>query len=210
MAEKGKFKPLTNALGVPGTSYKMQLGLIDEKWASRLIKGNKILAEKSYELLEDEQYPNTNFLVGFVLQNAAIPNINPRQVMKVTESLLSRAKENYDKLEISAIEAKVKEPVSTKSPVKAQELSEQEKRKKFQEKVKASKQESSMGTKAKRKLPSIPSAQTPVKTPNLTPKQTKVPEPSPGEERHGGHKFCPYCGKDLDWKYCPYCGKKLP
>jgi hypothetical protein len=210
MAEEGNFEALTNALGVPGTSYKMQLGLINEKWASRLIKGKNVLATKTYDLTEDEEYPNTNFIVGFVLQNAAIPNINPRQIMRVTESLLSRAKEKYDKKEIKEIESKVKATTPKEpSPKKDEELSEEEKRKRFQEKVKAKQQHKEAITSSKRELPSIPSAETETKSQSQTPTKTEAPAPSEEEGRHGGHKFCPYCGKDLDWKYCPYCGKKL-
>lgn len=210
MAEKSNFEALTNALGVPGTSYKLQLGLINKKWASLLIKGKKILASKTYDLMEDEEYPNTNFIVGFVLQNAAIPNINPRQIMRVTESLLSKAKENFDKKEIQEIESKVRETTpKPQSPSKNEKLTEEEKRKKFQEKVKA--QDKEVPAKTKRELPSIPSSDTPTETPSQPSEKAKGPEPSDeeGEGRHGGHKFCPYCGKDLDFKYCPYCGKKL-
>jgi hypothetical protein len=209
MADQGKFEALTNALGVPGTSYKMQLGLIEKQWASRLIKGKNVLAEKTYELMEDEEYPNTNFLVGFVLQNAAIPNINPRQIMKVAESLLSKAKENIDRKEISKIEAKVK-PTETRTTTPAQKgLSEEEKRKKFQEKVKARKEEGQIQTKSKRKLPSIPSSESSAEVTSPSTQKAASEASSEGKGRHGGHKFCPYCGKDLDWKFCPYCGKKL-
>jgi len=209
MADQGKFEALTNALGVPGTSYKMQLGLIENQWASRLIKGKNVLAEKTYELMEEEEYPNTNFLVGFVLQNAAIPNINPRQIMRVAESLLSKAKENIDRKEISKIEAKVKTS-EAKTPVQAQkEISEEEKRRKFQDKVKARKEEGQIQTQSKRKLPSIPSAGSSAEAATSSTQKPETETPSDKEGRHGGHKFCPYCGKDLDWKFCPYCGKKL-
>jgi hypothetical protein len=97
MTEKGNFEPLTNALKIPGTPFKMQLGFINDQWASRLIKGKNEIATKTYELMEYEQYPNTNFLVGFTLQHAANPNINSRPIIRVIESLLSRAKENINK-----------------------------------------------------------------------------------------------------------------
>jgi len=48
--------------------------------------------------------------------------------------------------------------------------------------------------KTRRQLPSIPSVGDPEQT-------TEAIDPS---------KFCPFCGKDLDWKFCPFCGKPLP
>ncbi|GAH54384.1 unnamed protein product, partial [marine sediment metagenome] len=41
-SEKG-FEPLSSQLGIPGTSYTIQLGLINEKWAIRLLKGKKFI-----------------------------------------------------------------------------------------------------------------------------------------------------------------------
>ncbi len=210
------FKPLTNPLGVPGTSYKMQLGLVHNQWASRLLKGVKVLAEKTYNLLEDEEYPNTNFLVGFVLQNAAIPNINPRQIMKVTESLLNRAIENIKTQNISIAKSKPEdmetESISTQETGK---ISEEEKRKKFQERMKARQEEGQAKATSKRNLPKVPSARGTPSPPSASPKPSSSPPKSKPEElpkeeeKFGGHKFCPYCGGIFNWKYCPYCGKKL-
>jgi membrane protease YdiL (CAAX protease family) len=52
------FEPLSSQLGIPGTSYRIQRGLINGKWAVRLLKGNSIIDsyvfrdEKSKELMK--------------------------------------------------------------------------------------------------------------------------------------------------------------
>ncbi|MEJ2295586.1 MAG: hypothetical protein P8Y23_12590, partial [Candidatus Lokiarchaeota archaeon] len=85
MSEKG-FEPLSSQLGIAGTSYRIQLGLINGRWASRLLKGNNVIDSYVYKD-EDVQgdYPNQNIIVGWVLRTVAIPNINPHQVMKTTQ-----------------------------------------------------------------------------------------------------------------------------
>ena len=86
------FEPLTSQLGVPGTSYRLQLGLINGKWASRLLKGKEVI--DSY-IFKDEDVsddiPNQNRIVSWVLMTVAIPNINPHQIMKTTQALVKQA-----------------------------------------------------------------------------------------------------------------------
>jgi len=56
-SEKG-FEPLSSQFGIPGTSYRIQLGLINGKWSFRLLKGNSVITsyvlrdEKSKELMK--------------------------------------------------------------------------------------------------------------------------------------------------------------
>ncbi|MHA2397684.1 MAG: hypothetical protein ACXADU_02180 [Promethearchaeota archaeon] len=60
MTEKG-FIPLTSELGVPGTSYRIQLGLINDKWASRLLKGRDVIESYVYKDEDVEGgFPNQN------------------------------------------------------------------------------------------------------------------------------------------------------
>ncbi|GAH50503.1 unnamed protein product, partial [marine sediment metagenome] len=91
MTERG-FEPLSSQLGIPGTSYRLQLGLINDKWAVRLLKGKNIL--DSYVFKDEDvegDFPNQNLIVGWVLRTVAIPNINPHQVMKTTQALTKQA-----------------------------------------------------------------------------------------------------------------------
>ena len=92
MSDKG-FVPLSSQLGIPGTSYRIQLGLINEKWASRLLKGNNVIDSYVYkdEDIAAGGFPNQNMIVGWVLRTVAIPNINPHQVMKTTQALVKQA-----------------------------------------------------------------------------------------------------------------------
>ena len=217
MTEQG-FIPLTGQLGIPGTSYRLQLGLINEKWAVRLLKGKDVL--DSYVFKDEDSsggFPNQNLIVGYVLRTVAIPNINPHQIMKTTQALVKQAVKKREDRKVMAPVSETKDVELEKVPenelrrpqaqgwVKeegtktAQEL-EEEKRQAFKVRLAAKKEEeqakasSTSTTKTRRQLPTIPSAGD----------QEKAPV-SPDTS-----KFCPFCGKDLDWKFCPFCGKPLP
>ena len=206
MTEKG-FEILSGQLGIPGTSYRLQLGLINERWSVRLLKGKDVL--DSY-VFKDEDcpggFPNQNLIVGYVLRTVAIPNINPHQVMKTTQALVKQAVKRKEDRKVMAPVSETKEVALEKVPeseirrpktqgwvkeegMKSQKDIEEDQRQAFKERVGAQKSESTL--KTKRQLPSIPSSGN----------QGEEPDPS---------KFCPFCGKDLDWKFCPYCGKQLP
>jgi len=212
MTERG-FEPLTSQLGIPGTSYRIQLGLINDKWASRLLKGKGVIDSYVYK---DEDvkggFPNQNLIVGWVLRTVAIPNINPHQVMKTTQALVKQAirKKEERKVvaplsETSSVELEKVPENELKRPqaqgwvktegMKSQQELEEERRQAFKATVAARKEDDHAATlKTTRELPSIPKqgmgdvASTPSKA----------------------SSFCPHCGKDLDWKFCPYCGKPLP
>jgi hypothetical protein len=212
MTERG-FEPLTSQLGVPGTSYRIQLGLINDKWASRLLKGRDVIDSYVYKDEDVEGgFPNQNLIVGWVLRTVAIPNINPHQVMKTTQALVKQAIQKKE-------ERKVVAPISETSSVelekvpdselkrpqvqgwvkkeeeKTQQELEEERRQAFKATVAARKEEANTATlKTSRQLPSIP----------------KQGVQDVGSTPSKGSSFCPHCGKDLDWKFCPYCGKPLP
>ncbi len=206
MSEKG-FEPLSSQLGIAGTSYRIQLGLINGRWASRLLKGNNVIDSYVYK---DEDvhggYPNQNIIVGWVLRTVAIPNINPHQVMKTTQALVKQAIDKKEQKKVMAPISETKEVELEKVPesqlkrpqtkgwvkeegMKSVQEAEEEKRDAFRERMKykheeeATRRGETMHTS--RELPTIPKA--------------------------GGvsSKTCPSCGKDLDFKYCPYCGQKL-
>ncbi|MBE0526894.1 MAG: hypothetical protein IH631_08120, partial [Candidatus Thorarchaeota archaeon] len=46
------FYPVSPLVGIPNTSYGSQLGVMDEMWAVRVVRGKKILAEKTIPDLE--------------------------------------------------------------------------------------------------------------------------------------------------------------
>jgi len=216
MAEKG-FIPLTGQLGISGTSYRLQLGLINGKWASRILKGKDVLDSYVYKDMEVEgEFPNQNFIVGWVLRTVAIPNINPHQIMKTTQALVKQAIERKSEKKTVAPVSETKEVELRKVPeselrrpqqkgwVRAEgEQTQQEKegamREAFKERMAtkdAEKAEKAPTIKTKRQLPSIPGG----------PAQKPTQE-SPVEQEKS--IFCPYCGKDLAFKFCPYCGKPI-
>jgi hypothetical protein len=205
VSEKG-FEPLSSQLGIAGTSYRIQLGLINGRWASRLLKGNNVIDSYVYKD-EDVQggYPNQNIIVGWVLRTVAIPNINPHQVMKTTQALVKQAIDKKEQKKVMAPISETKEVELEKVPesqlkrlqttgwvkeegMKSIQELEEDKREVFRERMKYKHEEEAVkrgDIHITRDLPSIPKAG----------KQTS--------------KSCPSCGKDLDFKYCPYCGQKL-
>ncbi|MFX0029222.1 MAG: zinc ribbon domain-containing protein [Candidatus Hermodarchaeota archaeon] len=212
MTERG-FEPLTSQLGVPGTSYRIQLGLINGKWASRLLKGRDVIESYVYKDEDVEGgFPNQNLIVGWVLRTVAIPNINPHQVMKTTQALVKQAIQKREERKVvapisetSAVELKevpqseLKRPqvqgwVKSEGTISQQEI-EEERRQAFKATVAARKeQEHAVTLKTTRQLPSIP-------------KEGMTETASTSSK---ASSFCPHCGKDLDWRFCPYCGKPLP
>ena len=213
MTELG-FIPLTSQLGVPGTSYRLQLGEINEKWAVRMLKGKEVI--DSYVFKDEDvqgDFPNQNIIVGWVLRTVAIPNINPHQIMKTTQALVKQAIKNKEekKMKPTVTEAKEVELMGVpeselKRPQvqgwvksegsKSQAEIEEERRQAFKATVAARKAETQASTstlKTTRQLPSIP----------------KEGAPEPAQVGSEGD-FCPFCGKDLAFRFCPYCGKPLP
>ena len=120
MTEQG-FIPLSSQLGIPGTSYRVQLGLINDKWASRLLKGNNIIDSYVYkdEDVGELGFPNQNMIVGWVLRTIAIPNINPHQIMKTTQVLVKQAKQKKEQQKVMA-------PVSETRDVELEKVPENE------------------------------------------------------------------------------------
>jgi hypothetical protein len=215
MAEKG-FEPLTSQLGIPGTSYRIQLGLINEKWASRLLKGNNVIDSYIYKDEDVEGgFPNQNLIVGWVIRTVAIPNINPHQIMKTTQALVKQALEKKEQKKVMAPLSETKEVELEKVPTSElkrpkstgwvkeegmksiQEL-EEDKRQAFKERLIAKKAEEREKETVTGKTPTIHTSR---ELPSI-PKGTQIAS--------GSSAFCPHCGKDLDFKFCPYCGKPLP
>ena len=219
MSEKG-FEPLSGQLGIPGTSYRIQLGLINGKWASRLLKGNNVIDVYLYkdEDLSASGFPNQNLIVGWVLRTVAIPNINPHQVMKTVQALVKQSMQRKEQKKVQVPISEVKNVELEKVPeselkrpqvvgwvkeegVKSVQELEEEKRQAFQQRMAAVKAESksppSSTVRTSRDLPSIPKGEV-------------IETVSPTSPKTSDSNFCPSCGKDLSWKFCPYCGERLP
>lgn len=102
MSEIG-FEPLTGQLRIAGTSYSLQIGLINGKWAVRLIKGKDIIRVFIYNNKHIEgDFPNQDVIIQWVLRTVVIPNINPFQIKKTVQFLLKQAKDNKDVKKVKA------------------------------------------------------------------------------------------------------------
>lgn len=185
----------------------------------------------------DGDFPNQNYVVGWVLRTVSIPNINPHQIMKTSQALIKQAIKNKQEKRAAAPVAETKKVELEKvadSDIKGtfkgpgwvkqesettQEDQLEEQRKAFKERVAAERakeaQASTSSTiKTKRKLPTIPGA-----TPQETPASAEVSTEEVSEKASAvvstekvsekPSEFCPYCGKELP-KFCPHCGRELP
>jgi hypothetical protein len=184
------------------------------------MKGNEVIDSYVYKETEVHgDFPNQNYIVGWVLRTVAIPNINPHQIMKTTQALVKQAVQRKQEKKVVAPVEEAKKVELEKVPqselrrpqakgwVKEKGMEtpkdkEEEMREAFQARMAAKKKDeaetsSSPSVKTSRKLPSIPSGS-----------QAEAPKAEVTEDKDA--VFCPFCGKDLTWKYCPYCGKPLP
>jgi hypothetical protein len=101
------FSPFSSQLGIAGTSYRLQMGRVNDKWASRILKGTDVIESTVFN---DADLPNANLIVGWCLKVIAIPNINPYQVMKTVQFLRKETERNWEesktKVVASATEAR--------------------------------------------------------------------------------------------------------
>jgi len=91
-----EFIPLTGRLGISGTSYMIQLGIINNKWTSVLLRGKKCIALNTYS----EDYgdmPNVNHIINWALNTIPVPNINPQHISKTIQFLIKQAMKNKEK-----------------------------------------------------------------------------------------------------------------
>ena len=93
------FIPLSSQLGIAGTSYRLQMGKIGNSWAARLMKGNDEVASTTLSEL------NGNLVIGFVIRETAIPNLNPYQISKTVEFIFKEAKANEGRMKQGGIPA---------------------------------------------------------------------------------------------------------
>ncbi len=88
-ADDIKRRKRRNSYNLPGTSYDLQLGRMNDKWAIHLLKDKDAI--DSYVFKEEDMsvsgFPNENLIVGWVLRTVAIPNINPHLIMKTVHAM---------------------------------------------------------------------------------------------------------------------------
>jgi hypothetical protein len=68
------FYPISPIVGIPNTSYGAQVGVMEEMWAVRVVRGKKILAEKTInDLMLDS-------IVGVIYGHARLPGLSRHAV----------------------------------------------------------------------------------------------------------------------------------
>ncbi|MHA1284195.1 MAG: zinc ribbon domain-containing protein [Promethearchaeota archaeon] len=232
MSPELNFEPLTSQLGISGTSFRLQLGLINGKWAARILKGRDIIDSYVFkdEDITESGAPNQNIIVGYVLRTVTIPNINPYGIMKTTQALVKQALANKDKKKVVAPleetkkvelekvdESQLKRPKAqgwVKEEVESSKaLSEEEKRALFQAKLKAKKaaEAESAGSKVSTEKKAVAEVKT-VKTTRTLPSIPSAESPEVSnleaepESQVSASSVSTTVERDL---FCPYCGKDL-
>lgn len=92
------FYPISPIVGIPNTSYGAQVGVMEEKWAVRVVRGKKILAEKT---ITDLMLDN---IVGVIYGHARLPGLSRHAVATGAGRLMQFARQyqqsgvapNYD------------------------------------------------------------------------------------------------------------------
>src|SRR6056297_3047516 len=99
MSQMQDFVPLTSQLGIAGSSYRLQMGQINDHWCIRLVKGKDVL--DSHIFKESDDMPNANRLTGWVLSVLVIPNINTYQVQKTVGFIRQKAIRNLEERKLA-------------------------------------------------------------------------------------------------------------
>ena len=97
MSEIKDFMPLTPQLGIAGSSYLIEMGLVNDFWAIRLVKGKSVLDSKVYK--DSKDLPNANILTGWVLSVMVLPNVNTYQIQKTVGYIHQKARQNKEDFE---------------------------------------------------------------------------------------------------------------
>ena len=76
------FYPISPAILITNTSYMAQAGVMNEMWACRVIRGKKILAEKTMSELDLENY------VGVIYGNIRVEGLSRHAVAQCAGRLM--------------------------------------------------------------------------------------------------------------------------
>lgn len=225
-ADTNQFVPYTSQLGIAGTSYRLQLGLINEKWASRILKGKDIIDSYVFEDSSVDELPNANMIVGWVLRTVMIPNINPYQISKTVQFLRREAGRNVEEKKAKPSLKAGKEVVLEKVPESELKRPQQQGWVKEDEEKPAkppAEEKKEEGDKTPKEKPGDKLAEKPApkpakEAPTKRRKLGAIPSGGPEKDEGDDHAaikkkleeaglFCAECGAKI--LYCPCCGKKL-
>lgn len=80
------FYPISPVVGITNTSYAAQAGVMNEMWAARLVRGKKILAEKTMKDLNLEAF------VGVIYGHVRLPGLSRAAVAQCAGRLMQFAR----------------------------------------------------------------------------------------------------------------------
>jgi hypothetical protein len=93
------FEPITGQLGISGTSYGIQFGVINGKWAIRLLRGKGVIDCNIFHNETDEELPNRERIIAWIL-NAIPMNVNSYQVQITVGFLIKQTQNNREKKKV--------------------------------------------------------------------------------------------------------------
>ena len=82
------FVPMSSQFGIPGVSYRIQLGTVNGKWTLTLLKGHNVIDSQAYE---GSEFPNRSELISWIISIISFPNFNSNQIKKIVETLVDQA-----------------------------------------------------------------------------------------------------------------------
>ncbi len=80
------FYPISPLIGITNTSYAAQAGVMDDKWAVRVVRGKKVIAEKTINSLDLES------VVGVIYGHARIEGLSRHSVAMTAGRLMQYAR----------------------------------------------------------------------------------------------------------------------
>ncbi|MHA1960106.1 MAG: hypothetical protein ACW99U_07745 [Candidatus Thorarchaeota archaeon] len=82
----GEFYPISPLVSITNTSYAAQAGVMDEKWAARVVRGKKIITEKTVLQLDLEAF------VGVIYGHIRLPGLSRHAVAQCAGRLMQFAR----------------------------------------------------------------------------------------------------------------------
>lgn len=76
---------------IASTSYRIQLGLIKNKWAIRLLKGSGVVACYIFRNIGSKNLPEGNQIISWILYTVPL-SINPHQIWMTVQVLLKQVR----------------------------------------------------------------------------------------------------------------------
>jgi len=194
MASDKDFNPYSSPLPIPGTSYLVQLGkqISSDRWQVRIVKGREIIADR----VLDEPELNGNTIIGFIMQELAIPMINPYQISKTVKLLIKQGERGPLSERPTLMEPPMpgqEAGAAAPSPAPA---------------TAPTQTSTSMPTQRPASEYDVLMTPRPATTPTGTGQETGVC-PRCKRAVDESFYFCPICAKQLKQKYCPGCNREI-